>query len=156
MKHPEEYKSSYTRKILNVPDIVLKEYPITNVINVWYRYFCSLGIKLEKNILVEDEEFLFPYMIWVKYNGDGFYEVRFQLERIKTEENIKPQIIPSHIQYDIENTLNLDDTCFIDCNPYVGDIYMSFNYDNIHRKYVRNQMLDKLKKKIEEKLQKTL
>ena len=147
MIHPEEYLGSrFTDKY--IPHNVIKEYAISNTINLWIRYFLSLGLRLEKDINSDYE-----YMMTVRYNGGGFYELRFFLEREKDNTGIVvTQNIPYSVQSEIEELIDVDERNFIDCDPWTGEIYISLNYEDYYMKYVRCDMINGLLNKIKNKI----
>jgi hypothetical protein len=149
IKHPEQYISNlHNRQIITFE--ILKDYPIQSTIELWYRYFISLGIRLSKSNDEEDGGG-YPFFTVVKYYGRGMYEIKFSLEFNYINGERIPQTIPYHIQMEIEKILNVNDHNFVDCDPYGGEIYVSFNYEEYHMNYVRKGQLDALIQKIKNK-----
>jgi len=133
MKHPEEYIGSrFTDKY--IPHNVIKKYTISNTINLWIKYFLSLGLRLQK----DGEGGIFAYVFLIRYNGNGFYELRFFLETYKNSEGLfVTQSVPYSVQSEIEELIDADERNFIDCDPCTGEIYISLNYERYYMKYVR-------------------
>ena len=142
MIHPEIYLGSrFTDKY--IPPIILEEYAISDTIQLWIKYFISLGIQLQK------EDNVFEYAISVKYNGKGFYELRFFLEKEEVEGGwVVKQNIPTHIQSEIEEIIITDDKNFIDCDTWTGEIYVSFDFEEYYMNYIRSERIGKLINKI--------
>ena len=149
MNHPENYISK-KYKTNYIPSSVLENYSISGTIDNWYRYFMSLGIKLVESIGSE-EECDYPFLTQVKYNGTGVYEIHFYLHRKKVNNVMVNQEIPFHVQIDIEKIINVGMCNFIDSDPMMGSIFVSFDYEEYHRNYVRPGMLDILMKNIKNK-----
>jgi len=145
MTHPEEYLSSrYTDKY--VPHDIIKEYAISNTIHLWINYFLSLGIELLKE---DKENSEFKYTVTIKYIGNGFYELRFFLDKEQVDGKWKTkQNIPFHIQSEVEEIIITDDRNFIDCDMFTGEIYVSFNYEEYFMNYERKNMISQLLNKI--------
>jgi hypothetical protein len=145
LRHPEEYKSSrFNNKYIPIENF--KEYPIYNTIEIWIKFFISLSIILEES----DNEI--GYCVFVTYNGNGMYEIRFRLKREMVDDKIVNQNIPPYIQSEIENIINIDEKSFVDCDVSIGEIYVSFDYNDYFMNYVRKDMLGKLINKIKKNI----
>jgi hypothetical protein len=144
MIHPEEYLGSrFTDKY--IPHNIIKDYVISNTIHLWIKYFLSLGLRLEK----DGEGGIFEYMFTIRYNGNGFYELRFFLERDKDSDGlVVTQNVPYSVQSEIEELIDADERNFIDCDPWTGEIYISLDYEKYYMKYVRSYMINGLLNKI--------
>jgi hypothetical protein len=147
MTHPEEYTSSRFKDKF-IPHDIISEYAISNTINLWIKYFLSLGIRLEKF------DSNFGYDFNVRYNGNGFYELRFTLE--KEEDDglwLFKQNIPYDIQSEIESLIDADERNFIDCDTWIGEIYVSLDYEKYFMKYERTNMINNLLNKMKENIE---
>ena len=135
IKHPEFNSSNRHGDKLIALD-VLQNYSIFETIVLWSKYFTSLGIRLAKP--EEEQNIDIPYVVTIYYYGKGRYDIKFYLEREKVDGRfIVTQKVPIHVLSDIEEIIVTDDKNFVDCDVNMGEIYISFDFNEHYMNFIR-------------------